>query len=117
MYSFQKSRSDSARSQLTPTEFYDFENRPDLAASDEQDAEEGKDGAIGLSLFWRTFFLLALLLIGSILAWLQTLRSLEFEPRIQQTAQDVGKHQAVFRSRRRHAITAGAMPTTNPPTT
>ena len=43
----------------------------------------------GLSLFWRTFFLLALLLIGSILAWLQTLRALEFEPRTLQTAQQV----------------------------
>jgi two-component system osmolarity sensor histidine kinase EnvZ len=42
-----------------------------------------------LSLFWRTFFLLALLLIGSILAWLQTLRSLEFEPRAIQTAQQM----------------------------
>lgn len=43
----------------------------------------------GLSLFWRTFFLLALLLIGSILAWLQTLRALEFEPRAIQTAQQI----------------------------
>ena len=43
----------------------------------------------GLSLFWRTFFLLALLLIGSVLAWLQTLRSLEFEPRAIQTAQQI----------------------------
>ncbi len=42
-----------------------------------------------LSLFWRTFFLLALLLLGSILAWLQTLRSLEFEPRAIQTAQQI----------------------------
>jgi two-component system osmolarity sensor histidine kinase EnvZ len=42
-----------------------------------------------VSLFWRTFFLLALLLIGSILAWLQTLRSLEFEPRAIQTAQQI----------------------------
>ena len=42
---------------------------------------------LGRSLFWRTFFLLSLLLIGSILAWLQTLRSLEFEPRAIQTAQ------------------------------
>ena len=40
-----------------------------------------------VSLFWRTFFLLSILLIGSILAWLQTLRSLEFEPRAVQTAQ------------------------------
>ncbi len=43
----------------------------------------------GLSLFWRTFFLLALLLIGSVMAWLQTLRSLEFEPRAIQTAQQI----------------------------
>lgn len=44
---------------------------------------------VGLNLFWRTFFLLALLLVGSILAWLQTLRALEFEPRTLQTAQQV----------------------------
>jgi two-component system osmolarity sensor histidine kinase EnvZ len=43
----------------------------------------------GLSLFWRTFFLLAILLIGSVLAWLQTLRALEFEPRAIQTAQQI----------------------------
>lgn len=41
------------------------------------------------SLFWRTFFLLALLLLGSIAAWLQTLRSLDFEPRAIQTAQQI----------------------------
>lgn len=44
---------------------------------------------VGLSLFWRTFFLLSLLLIGSIVAWLQTFRSLEFEPRAMQTAQQI----------------------------
>lgn len=44
---------------------------------------------VGLSLFWRTFFLLALLLIGSIVAWLQTFRALEFEPRAVQTAQQI----------------------------
>ena len=44
---------------------------------------------MGLSLFWRTFFLLALLLLGSIAAWLQTLRALEFEPRAVQTAQQI----------------------------
>ncbi len=43
----------------------------------------------GLSLFWRTFFLLALLLVGSMSAWLQTLRALEFEPRAIQTAQQI----------------------------
>ena len=45
---------------------------------------------MGLSLFWRTFFLLGILLIGGVFAWLQTLRALELEPRAivaaQQTA-------------------------------
>jgi len=40
----------------------------------------------GFSLFWRTFFLLALLLVGSVIAWTQTLRELEFEPRAIQAA-------------------------------
>lgn len=44
---------------------------------------------VGLNLFWRTFFLLALLLLGSILAWLQTLRAFDFEPRTLQTAQQI----------------------------
>jgi two-component system, OmpR family, osmolarity sensor histidine kinase EnvZ len=59
--------------------------------------DEGEGAAKGasplfldrLSLFWRTFFLLALLLLGSIMAWLQTLRALEFEPRAVQTAQQL----------------------------
>ncbi|WP_247596994.1 sensor histidine kinase [Hydrogenophaga sp. PAMC20947] len=42
-----------------------------------------------LSLFWRTFFLLALLLLGCIVAWLQTFRALEFEPRSLQSAQQL----------------------------
>ena len=42
-----------------------------------------------LNLFWRTFFMLAVLLIGSILAWLQTFRALEYEPRAIQTAQQI----------------------------
>lgn len=42
-----------------------------------------------LSLFWRTFFLLSLLLFGSIVAWLQTLREIEFEPRVMQTARQI----------------------------
>ena len=41
---------------------------------------------VTLNLFWRTFFLLAILLVGSILAWLQTLRALEFSPRTLQSA-------------------------------
>ncbi|MDP2262016.1 MAG: ATP-binding protein [Hydrogenophaga sp.] len=43
----------------------------------------------GVSLFWRTFFFLALLLIGCIIAWLQTFRALEYEPRALQSAQQL----------------------------
>jgi two-component system osmolarity sensor histidine kinase EnvZ len=43
----------------------------------------------GLNLFWRTFFFLALLLFGSIVAWLQTYRALESEPRVIQSAQQL----------------------------
>lgn len=42
-----------------------------------------------VSLFWRTFFLLAMLLLGCIIAWLQTFRALEFEPRAIQSAQQL----------------------------
>jgi two-component system, OmpR family, osmolarity sensor histidine kinase EnvZ len=45
------------------------------------------DRGAGLSLFWRTFFLLAILLAGGVFAWVQTLRALEFEPRAVQAAQ------------------------------
>ena len=44
---------------------------------------------LGLSLFWRTFFMLALLLVGSTVAWLQTFRALEYEPRAILAAQQV----------------------------
>ncbi|MFT3717695.1 ATP-binding protein [Pseudorhodoferax sp.] len=40
-------------------------------------------------MFWRTFILLTMLLLGSMLAWLQTMRQLEFEPRAIQTAQQI----------------------------
>ena len=46
---------------------------------------------VELSLFWRTFFLLALLLAGGIVAWVQTLRPLEFEPRAVQAAQQTAR--------------------------
>ena len=43
----------------------------------------------GLSLFWRTFLFLSLLLLGSILAWIQTYRALESEPRAVQSARQL----------------------------
>ena len=50
---------------------------------------ESRPPRVGVSLFWRTFLLLSLLLVGSIAAWLQTFRVLEFEPRAVQTAQQI----------------------------
>ena len=44
---------------------------------------------VALSLFWRTFFLLAILLAGGVFAWTQTLKALEFEPRAVQAAQQI----------------------------
>src|SRR5437762_10407391 len=44
---------------------------------------------VALSLFWRTFVLLAILLAGGVFAWTQTFRALEFEPRAVQTAQQI----------------------------
>ena len=42
-----------------------------------------------LSLFWRTFVLLALLLGGGIVAWVLTLQKLESEPRVALAAQQI----------------------------
>ncbi|WP_285411860.1 sensor histidine kinase [Variovorax sp. efr-133-TYG-130] len=58
-----------------------------LEASSHRDRRPGLK--LGFSLFWRTFFLLALLLIGCTVAWLQTFRSLEYEPRAIQTAHQI----------------------------
>jgi two-component system osmolarity sensor histidine kinase EnvZ len=44
---------------------------------------------VALSLFWRTFFLIALLLASGVFAWTQTFRALEFEPRATQSAQQI----------------------------
>ncbi len=66
-------------------------------------ADGDTSARVGLSLFWRTFFLLALLLLGSIMAWLQTLRSLEFEPRAIQTAQQLASQVNLSRAALIHA--------------
>ena len=64
-----------------------FETQP--AALETAPAPLDARPARELSLFWRTFFLLALLLVGCIVAWLQTFRALEFEPRSLQSAQQL----------------------------
>ena len=53
------------------------------------DAVTARPARASVSLFWRTFFLLGLLLLGSMVAWLQTLRAMELEPRALQTAQEI----------------------------
>ncbi len=56
-----------------------------------------------LSLFWRTFFLLGILLFGGIFAWVQTLRALEFEPRAVQAAQQIASLVNLSRAALRYA--------------
>jgi two-component system osmolarity sensor histidine kinase EnvZ len=67
---------------LFPTVRADAKARPAQAAID-------ADPRLGLSLFWRTFILLALLLVGCIVAWVQTFRALEYAPRAIQAAQQI----------------------------
>ncbi|MEO5794720.1 MAG: ATP-binding protein [Rhodoferax sp.] len=55
-----------------------------------------------VSLFWRTFFLLAALLMGSMLAWLATLRALDFTPRAIQTAQQIASQVNLSRAALMH---------------
>lgn len=86
----------------TPTEFEDTPDSAPAALADDTLGPSQRRRA-SLSLFWRTFFLLALLLLGSILAWLQTLRTLEFEPRVMQTAQQLASLVNLSRAALLHA--------------
>ncbi|WP_286999818.1 MULTISPECIES: sensor histidine kinase [Comamonas] len=82
-------------------------SRPSLFAGGHKAAgtpdDTGARSRVGLNLFWRTFFLLALLLLGSILAWLQTLRALEFDPRTLQTAQQIASLVNLSRAALQHS--------------
>lgn len=55
----------------------------------ESEDSEYESAHVGLNLFWRTFFLIAALLLGSMLAWVQTLNTLEFESHALRTAQEL----------------------------
>jgi two-component system, OmpR family, osmolarity sensor histidine kinase EnvZ len=56
-----------------------------------------------LSLFWRTFLSLVLLLTACILAWVQTFRTLEFEPQALQSARQVASLVNLTRAALQHA--------------
>ena len=58
---------------------------------------------LALSLFWRTFVLLAVLVLGGIFAWVQTFRALEFEPRAVQAAQQIASLVNLSRAAMRYA--------------
>ncbi len=73
---------------MSQTIITDFEKSEQAALEDDEDLPRGFSWS-GLSLFWRTFIMLSLLLLGSILAWLQTLRAFELEPRSIQTARQI----------------------------
>lgn len=73
---------------MSATQFHDFDGSvpAPLMESDEITQPHRR---FALSLFWRTFFLLTLLLLGSLLGWLQTLSAIESEGRAMETAQEV----------------------------
>jgi two-component system osmolarity sensor histidine kinase EnvZ len=57
----------------------------------------------GLSLFWRTFALLALLIFCSALAWLQLLRTQEYEPRMLRNAHQIASVVNLTRTALKHS--------------
>ena len=61
------------------------------------------ENRLALSLFWRTFILLGLLLTVGIVAWVQTFRALEFEPRAVQSAQQIASLVNLSRAGLRYA--------------
>lgn len=93
---------------MTETQLTDFVDSEPGARNPDTDDDDGQPQT-GLSLFWRTFFLIAVLLLGSILAWLQTLRSLELEPRAVQTAQQLASLVNLSRAAVIHADAIGRL--------
>ena len=65
-------------------------------------AEDRVERQSGLSLFWRTFTLLALLIFCSALAWLQLLRTQEYEPRMLRNAHQIASVVNLTRTALRH---------------
>ena len=80
-----------------------LENFDDDIAGAVDAQEPAPPSRSGLSLFWRTFFLLAVLLVCCIVAWLQTLRAVELEPRAVQTAHQLASQINLSRAALIHA--------------
>ena len=75
----------SAGSTLPPTDIEPPTTRPDLLPDSSNaplEPEVEARAPLAFSLFWRTFFLLALLLLGTTVGWYQMFRALEYEPRV-----------------------------------
>jgi two-component system osmolarity sensor histidine kinase EnvZ len=67
-----------------------MDNRePAPIAEDEVTRPSAAGPLVKLSLFWRTFFLLALLIFFSSVAWLQMFKTQEYEPRILRNAHQI----------------------------
>ncbi len=56
-----------------------------------------------MSLFWRTFFLLSVLLLGCMLAWLQTLKSLQYEAHALEVAKELASQVNLSRAALQHS--------------
>ena len=75
----------SAGSTLPSTDIEPPTTRPDLLPDSSNaplEPEAEVRAPLAFSLFWRTFFLLALLLLGTTIGWYQMFRALEYEPRV-----------------------------------
>ena len=70
----------TVRAELSDSMHLGLEHEPD---------ERHRRRPFGFSLFWRTFFLLSLLLLGSAFGWYQLFRTLEYEPRVIDNARQI----------------------------
>lgn len=84
--------------------------RREPRSEDELDSSHGasrRSPALSVNLFWRTFLLLALLLTGGVVAWIQTFRQMELEPRATLASLQLASLVNVTRVALRHADEPG----------
>jgi two-component system osmolarity sensor histidine kinase EnvZ len=88
------------QAELAPTQFFDFDAAATQLGEDEPE-ETGR--RLSVSLFWRTFFLLSVLLLGCMLAWLQTLKSLQYEAHSLEVAKELASQVNLSRAALQHS--------------